>query len=421
MELLWACSAIMATSFAATRMVILATRKYRFGIDPFLKTQGVHRQVTPRLGGIGIFISFSIVCLLLSAFDYKGISREIGAFWLVGAPTFLVGLVEDLTLRVSVRMRLLVTALSASLGMLALGAIIRSVNVPLIDHWVLSCAAFNVAFTLIAVTGIPHALNVVDGCNGLASSAGLCALLAFAAIAAHYGDSFLLAISLSSASAVGGFMIWNFPYGKIFLGDSGSYWLGFTIAELSVLLVARHPQVSAWFPLLLVIYPTWETLFSSFRRVRGGLAAVTRPDVRHLHHLVYRRLMLPNLSGVGSRQRLFANSATTLPFLCWSAIAALTGVSLAELPAALMAECIVFVIVYTRAYRYLAVYRPRRVAHAAFQAVPVLRVAAAGDQSAVVRADLLDAWPAPHSSGGGPGFTPALFVEAQFNHAGSET
>jgi UDP-N-acetylmuramyl pentapeptide phosphotransferase/UDP-N-acetylglucosamine-1-phosphate transferase len=60
-------------------------------------------------------------------------------------------------------------------------------------------------------------------------------------------------------------LIWNYPRGKIFLGDGGAYLLGFWLAELSVLLVVRHPEVSPWFPMLLLVYPIFETLFSMYR------------------------------------------------------------------------------------------------------------------------------------------------------------
>jgi hypothetical protein len=95
----------------------------------------------------------------------------------------------------------------------------------------------------------------------------------------------------ASAGSVAGFQFWNYPRGHLFLGDGGAYFLGFILGALSILLVARNAQVSAWFPVLLLAYPLLEVAFSIWRRrVRRGEAS-GMPDAAHLHHLVYRRVV----------------------------------------------------------------------------------------------------------------------------------
>src|SRR6266571_5197456 len=86
------------------------------------------------------------------------------------------------------------------------------------------------------------------------------------------------------------FLAWNYPKGKIFLGDGGAYLLGFWLAELSVLLVARHPEVSPWFPMLLLVYPIFETLFSMYRRKVLQGVPPGQPDGLHLHQAIYAHL-----------------------------------------------------------------------------------------------------------------------------------
>jgi len=97
--------------------------------------------------------------------------------------------------------------------------------------------------------------------------------------------------ALAMLGALLGFLIWNYPKGKIFLGDGGAYLLGFWLAEVSVLLVVRHPEVSPWFPMLLLIYPVFETLFSIYRRkiLRGESPG--QPDCSHMHQMIYMRLI----------------------------------------------------------------------------------------------------------------------------------
>src|SRR5260221_7905829 len=91
-------------------------------------------------------------------------------------------------------------------------------------------------------------------------------------------------------AALLGFLAWNSPKGKIFLGDGGAYLLGFWLAELSVLLVARHPEVSPWFPMLLLVYPIFETLFSMYRRKFVQGQSPGQPDRMHMHQVIYMRL-----------------------------------------------------------------------------------------------------------------------------------
>ena len=114
--------------------------------------------------------------------------------------------------------------------------------------------------------------------------------------------------------AVLGFFILNFPGGFIFLGDGGAYLLGFVIAELAILLLQRQPVVSPMCPLLLCIYPVFETLFSIYRRkwLRGQ--PVGMPDAVHLHSLIYRRFLRRATLDESVRDQTLRNSMTS-PYL----------------------------------------------------------------------------------------------------------
>ena len=120
--------------------------------------------------------------------------------------------------------------------------------------------------------------------------------------------------ALAGLGAVMGFFVWNFPAGLVFLGDGGAYFLGFYVAELSILLLQRNPRVSPLCPLLMCIYPIFETVFSMYRRrfVRGRPMGM--PDGVHLHSLIYRRLMR---WAVGDRTAkvLTKRNSMTAPYL----------------------------------------------------------------------------------------------------------
>lgn len=121
-------------------------------------------------------------------------------------------------------------------------------------------------------------------------------LIGLAYVAFKVNDTFLLFLSIVIIAAVLGFFIWNYPRGLIFLGDAGAYIIGFFISVISILLVARHHQVSPWFPMLLLIYPVWETLFSIYRRKFKKGYPLTKADILHFHSLVYKRITRENSS-----------------------------------------------------------------------------------------------------------------------------
>ena len=85
-------------------------------------------------------------------------------------------------------------------------------------------------------------------------------------------------------------MAFNFPFGRIFLGDGGAYLAGFWVAACAVLLLNRNPDVSTWAVLLSALYPVWETVYSMYRRRVVSRVQTGLPDQGHLHHLVYRAI-----------------------------------------------------------------------------------------------------------------------------------
>lgn len=237
--------------------------------------------------------------------------------WLLIAcslPAFVAGITEDLTKNVSPRRRLFATAISASLAIWLLGAVITRTDIPGVDQ-LIRWAPFAVLLTVFVITGVANSVNIIDGFNGLASMCVLMMVLALGYVAFQVGDTFIFTASLITAGAVLGFFVWNFPAGLIFLGDGGAYLLGFLLAELSILLIHRNPAVSPIFALLLCAYPIFETIFTIYRRkvVRG--VATADPDGIHLHTLIHRRLIRWTLAENYERRRLTRRNSMTSPYL----------------------------------------------------------------------------------------------------------
>jgi UDP-N-acetylmuramyl pentapeptide phosphotransferase/UDP-N-acetylglucosamine-1-phosphate transferase len=119
-------------------------------------------------------------------------------------------------------------------------------------------------------------------------------LLGLAALAHQAADWTMVNLCLITFAVVMGFFFWNWPFGKIFLGDAGAYMLGFWVVELGVLIVNRCTNFSPMAPLLVSLYPIVETLFSMYRRKFVRSHPMGHPDSLHLHTLLFRRVVGSN-------------------------------------------------------------------------------------------------------------------------------
>ncbi len=290
MVMLAAILTALASSACVTYATIRFARRYGLGADEGVGVQKFHCHWVPRLGGVPIIIALASAMLMMAWATRSEVFATI-ALILCLLPTFGVGLLEDLTRRAGVLLRLVVTMVSASLGWWLLEGKLTRLDIPYVDEALLSFAPAAFVLTLIAGAGIAHAVNIIDGYNGLSGFFVTVILVSLGWVAHQVDDVFLCRTAWIAAASTLGFLVWNFPSGRIFMGDAGAYLLGFLIALLSILLVTRHPEVSPWFPMLLVVHPVWETLFSMYRRARRGWSRMGRPDALHLHSLVYQRVI----------------------------------------------------------------------------------------------------------------------------------
>jgi UDP-N-acetylmuramyl pentapeptide phosphotransferase/UDP-N-acetylglucosamine-1-phosphate transferase len=275
--------------------------------------QKFHTVVVPRVGGVAIILG---VFLALTARYFQ--NAEVGTFSLLllvsSLPTFFSGLTEDVTKKVGVKIRLLATVLSAGLAGYFLNAWLSSVQILGIDDLMLAYPLAAIAITCFAVGGVANAFNIIDGYNGLSSMVAVIILAGIAYVAFQVGDVPIMIAALAMIGALLGFLVFNYPRGLIFLGDGGAYLIGFWIAELSVLLTARHSEVSKWFPLLLCFYPIFETIFTIYRRVILKRVHPGMPDAAHLHQLIYMRIVRWSL-GSNDDELKSQRNAMTSPYL----------------------------------------------------------------------------------------------------------
>ena len=336
-------------------LLVLTERFHgHLSMDSLHGVQKVHTRHTCRIGGIAISVGL-LAGYLVARPEYQ---KLLGPLMLAGSPALVFGLAEDITKRVSVRTRLLATMACGVLGWAITGLSITKVDVPGLD-WLLGFSVVSVAFTAFAVGGVANAINIIDGFNGLAAGTVIVILTSFGIMAIQLGDPHLAFTALILAGAMLGFGLVNWPMGRIFLGDGGAYFIGFALAWLAVLLLARHPGVSAWAPLLACGYPIIEVGFSIVRRRRRG-SSPGDADRLHLHSLVHRRVACVLLPGAS---KLARNSLTGA--IMWGAalLPAIIAVRWhTNTPALILGFCgctLLYAVVYARLTRFRWFFVPR--------------------------------------------------------------
>ena len=309
--------------------------------------QKFHTTPTPRVGGVPILLGI-IASWNMAPQEVKELLAPI---IFAGMPAFLSGVIEDLTKKVGVMERLLATMVSGLLAWWITGYSITRVDVWGIDG-LLQLTIVSVLFTAFAIGGLANSINIIDGFNGLASTVSSLAFVGYALIAYIEGDSSLAAVAIVLAACVWGFFWVNWPFGKIFLGDGGSYLIGFSLAWVAVLLIERNPSVSAFAVLLICAHPVTEVLFSIFRRkVRKDHPGM--PDRLHFHSLVKRRYIARWFSILNANLR---NSLTGILVSSFTMVAVFLAVhayrSVWQSMLCLFAVAIVYVGIYARMVKH---------------------------------------------------------------------
>lgn len=328
-------------------LAIVATRHWHgaLTLDHPGAVQTAHINPTPRIGGLGIYLGL----LIAWGFALDGEAKTIGGILLLaGLPAWLFGMAEDITKRVGVVPRLLATMFSGVLACLLSGVALTRLDIPLVDQ-ILTWWPLAVAFTAFAVGGVANAINIIDGFHGLASGTSIIALLALTALALLAGDIPLAGVCLAATSAVAGFWLVNYPWGKLFMGDGGAYFTGFVLAWLAVLLPMRNPETSPWASLMVCAYPFIEVVYSMLRR-RLERKSMGDPDSQHLHSLIARTIVNARLSRFSHTLK----NAAVAP-LIWLFVGALVvlAISLRGSTLWLAVSLGAAVVVYHLAYRQL--------------------------------------------------------------------
>jgi UDP-GlcNAc:undecaprenyl-phosphate/decaprenyl-phosphate GlcNAc-1-phosphate transferase len=310
--MLFAFLAFGASAFVCVCLVRYPSMHLRYSADQSVKPQAFHRHHVSRIGGSGVFIGLCLAVAVAATQSRLPVEFAAGVL-LVVTIAFLSGFMEDLTKRVSPLVRLLLTFLAAIAAVYGLDVSVPRSGITWVDsHWA-AWPMVGPVLALVAIGGLPHAVNLIDGYNGLMGMVATLILCAIGYVAYLCGDRELMLLCGIGIGAICGFLILNYPRGLIFAGDGGAYLIGAYIALLCILLVQRNAVVSPWFAVLVVSYPVCETVFSIYRKLSRGQSP-SMADALHIHQLIYRRIVTQTLGRSTPKDLLKSNSATS-PYL----------------------------------------------------------------------------------------------------------
>jgi len=244
----------------------------------------IHTGNIPRLGGLGIFISFLIVLLAYGILSQTGFETG-GHFWALALCMFLVyavGFIDDL---VDLRARYkFIVELSGAVFLVALGFRFYSIALPFQLGSIAIPSYISYPLTVIWILGVTNALNLIDGMDGLAGGVSAFTAAVFGVFFLLGGDFGAAFICFTIMGSIFGFLIVNLPPAKIFMGDSGALFLGFSLSILPLIGPgAGHSEIGFVPAVTVLLIPIYDTFSAIIRRTRAGLS-VFSPDKLHLHH-----------------------------------------------------------------------------------------------------------------------------------------
>ena len=267
---------ILTFIFVVSIIPVIKKIAEHVGAIDYPNERKVHKKPMPRLGGLAIFSSFLIGYILFAEPTVQMNSILIGGFIII-----LLGIFDDIK-PISAKYKFIVQLIASSI-------VVYYGNIYISE---LSAFGLNISFgvisqpvTILFITAIMNAINLIDGLDGLAAGTSSIYFLTIAIIAYFLNrlNGLDVTLCLIMLGATLGFLVYNFNPASIFMGDTGSTFLGFMIAVISLLGFKAATVTSLIVPLLILFLPIIDTILAIFRRLLKG-DNIGAPDKEHIHH-----------------------------------------------------------------------------------------------------------------------------------------
>ena len=308
-------------SFALVPLV----KKIAFKVDAldYPNNRKVHTMPTPRLGGIGIVVSFYVGIFIVFGFTQTAISIIFPSMFVV-----LAGILDDI-FTISPKVKLFLQFMGA-LVFVSFGGN-HIISFFMVEGQQLPLNELSLVITVLWLIGASNAVNLIDGLDGLAGGVSLISSLSLGLLCILIGNNTYGIVTFILAASILGFLKYNFYPASIFMGDTGALFLGFILGELAILGALKGATfISFILPILILGIPILDTVWSIIRRVLSG-KPIMNADKNHFHH----RLL----------NRGFSHRQTVLFIYCISAILGVTAVLASGISTINMVIVVVVVVV----------------------------------------------------------------------------
>ncbi|KZE70212.1 MraY family glycosyltransferase [Paenibacillus ottowii] len=287
MLLIYIIGFIMALGLALLLTPLVKKFAVKVGAVDVPNARKVHTRIMPRLGGLGIFLAFLLSLLAMLPFVPEGMlsSRDINfiaAFLIGGTLITLIGALDD-RFDLNAKLKFLAQIAVACMVVFAFDIRVDFVNVPFQDAYSSLESWISIPLTIFWIVGVTNAINLIDGLDGLAAGVSGIAIGTIFVMSLLMGNYMVAMLCLVLLGSIIGFLFFNFHPAKIFMGDTGSLFLGFSLAMLSMLGFKQIAIVSFITPLIIIGVPLSDTFFAIIRR-KLQKKPIFSPDKGHLHH-----------------------------------------------------------------------------------------------------------------------------------------
>ena len=248
-------------------------------IDVPKDARRMHKKPIPRLGGLAMFYGFLISILCFYPIDRPFVGIIIGTLIIVG-----VGIVDDVK-QLPAKVKLLAQLVAAVIVVIHdIRIVALSVPSFIVEGGIVPLGVLSIPVTIIWIIAVTNAVNLIDGLDGLAVGVSSIATFSLFFIAILAGEPKVALLTAAVAGACIGFMPYNFNPAKIFMGDTGSQFLGFILSVVCIQGLFKGYVITSFVvPFLILGLPIFDTLFAIIRRVKNK-KPIMSPDRGHLHH-----------------------------------------------------------------------------------------------------------------------------------------
>ncbi len=266
---------VLAALVAFTSTPAVSVLAYKIGaIDVPKDNRRMHKKPTPRIGGLAIFAGFVIASLVFCELTPELISIYLGGLIIVA-----VGVIDDV-FRINAWVKL-AAQIVVALVAVSQGIVLEYVN--LFGNYV-HFGMLSIPITVVWIVGLTNAINLIDGLDGLACGVSAICSISLLLVMLLKGEVASAMITAAVVGACLGFLPFNTNPAKIFMGDTGALFLGYTMAVISVSGVFKlHTVISFIIPISIFAMPLFDTTFAFIRRIAKGRSPFS-PDRSHLHH-----------------------------------------------------------------------------------------------------------------------------------------